>query len=151
MDGYKSNGVNMWGLTTLNEPVYSQEVKELQRANLGMSPETQRDFVKLDLGPALEKAGYGPENLKLMIFDDNVPRLEEYADIILNNTDAAKYVSGIAFHWYSTNDQNIVNLQKTHNKHPNYFQLSTEACILERPKIGSWNNGERYAYNIIQV
>jgi glucosylceramidase len=35
---------------------------------LGFTPELQRDFIALDLGPALHKAGF--QEVKLMIMDD---------------------------------------------------------------------------------
>lgn len=35
---------------------------------MGFTPEQQRDFIKMDLGPALHSAGYG--NISLMILDD---------------------------------------------------------------------------------
>jgi len=149
LDAYKEKGINMWGLTVENEPLECTGPKYPFNCLL-FSKELQRDFVKLNLGPTLEKAGYGKDKVKLMIFDENRGPLVEWADTILNDKNASKYVSGIAFHWYSNNDKNLVNLDTTHQKHPEYFLLASEACLGgNKPNIGNWNNGEWYAFDII--
>ena len=33
------------------------------------------------------------------IFDDNIPKIEEFATTILKDPEAAKFTAGIAFHW----------------------------------------------------
>ncbi len=123
-----------------------------------MTPELERDFIKLDLGPALEKAGYigKSDNLTLMINDDQRPGVFHWADIIFQDKEAAKYVKGSAFHWYGNNQENIVQLDKTHDAYPNYFLLNTEACEEWRGKshhvsLGNWATFDRYAYDIITV
>jgi glucosylceramidase len=65
---------------------------------MGFTGSTERDFVKTDLGPALEQGGYG--DVKIMIFDDNRLTLPWFNAKVLSDEDAAKYVSGIAVHWY---------------------------------------------------
>jgi len=123
---------------------------------LNFSPETQRDYIKLDLGPILEKAGYGRNTTNLMIFDDNRPDLLKWAEVILKDKDAAKYISGTAFHWYNNNPENLLDLDKTHQIDPTKFLLNTEACETWGGKshhvsLGNWATFERYANDIIQV
>ena len=65
---------------------------------MGFDGATEKDFVKSDLGPTLEQAGYS--GVKLMIFDDNRITLPGFTDRVLRDKDAAKYVSGVAVHWY---------------------------------------------------
>ena len=65
---------------------------------MGFIGSTERDFVKKDLGPALAKSGY--DNVKLMILDDNRLTLSRFTEEVLEDEDAAKYVSGIGVHWY---------------------------------------------------
>jgi len=124
---------------------------------MALTHEQERDFIKMDLGPILEKAGYGTKNLALMIADtwtrDDV---HLWAKDILSDKEAAKYVSGIAFHWYNNNDGNLGNLETTHNIDPTKFILSSEACEVwpGKPKhvyLGSWDTFERYANDIIVV
>lgn len=66
--------------------------------SMGFKGPTERDFVKSDLGPALKEAGYG--DTSLMIFDDNRLTLPIFPYQVLKDSDAAKYVSGVAVHWY---------------------------------------------------
>ena len=65
---------------------------------MGFTGFMEKNFVKSDLGPVLEQAGYG--DVKLMIFDDNRLTLPGFTDKVLNDEDAAKYVSGVGVHWY---------------------------------------------------
>ncbi len=157
LDSYKTHNVSIWGLTIENEPGAGNS-PTYKWNSLGFTPELQRDFIKLDLGPALEKAGYfgKSDNLTLMIYDDQRPNVFRWADTIFKDKDAAKYVSGTAFHWYFNNKQNIVELDKTHDAYPNYFLLNTEACQTldgegHHLSLGNWAIFDRYAYDIITV
>ena len=38
---------------------------------MGFTPEMERDFIKTDLGPTLEKGGWGPDKFNIMILDHN--------------------------------------------------------------------------------
>ncbi|KAL1422246.1 hypothetical protein MTO96_022127 [Rhipicephalus appendiculatus] len=96
---YKRQGIPMWGLTTQNEPT-SGFIPFYPWQTMGFSPQSERDFIKLDLGPELQKAGYGPNRLKLMILDDNRIVLRYWAKVVLGDPEAAKYISGVALHWY---------------------------------------------------
>jgi glucosylceramidase len=80
--------------------------------------------------------------------------LDKWADTILKDKEAAQYVSGIAFHWYSnsrTSEWPDILLDNIHNKYPNHFLLSSEACHLEGVGTGRWDFGEHYAHDIIRV
>ena len=81
---------------------------------MGFTGSTERDFVKSDLGPALEKAGYG--DIKLMIFDDNRITLPGFTETVLSDKDAMKYVSGVAVHWYEDSFLPASFLTHLHNK-----------------------------------
>ena len=116
----------------------------------------QRDFIKLDLGPILEASDYGRNKLQLMTYDDQRPNLVNWVNTVLADKDAAKYVSGSAFHWYLNNDTNLVNLDEVHSLYPTKFILNTEASEtwMGYPKkvyLGSWYLFEGYANDIIQV
>jgi hypothetical protein len=74
----------------------------------------------------------------------------------VNDKEVAKYVSGLAFHWYENTAENINILDKTNEKYPNLFLLSTEAGVgWEKNKtlisLGNWTNFEKYAFDIITV
>lgn len=155
LDAYAKRNVTMWGLTIENEPIAGFNDKYLWNS-LGFSPELQRDFIKLDLGPTLAKAGYGIDNLKLMINDDQRPTVSNWANVILGDKKAAKYVSGTAFHWYENTVENIVELDKAHEAFPDFFLLGSEACEEWKGKknkvsLGDWRTFDRYAFDIITV
>jgi glucosylceramidase len=111
----------------------------------------------MDLGPALEKAGYGVNTTSLMIFDDQRDQILHWAEVILKDKDAAKYVSGTAFHWYNNKPENAINLDKTHEIDPTKYILNTEASMGgfykndSHSSLGSWFTFENYANDIITV
>ena len=47
---------------------------------------------------------------------------------VLSNAEAAKYVKGIAVHWYGNAYTPASLLTKTHEMFPDRFILATEAC-----------------------
>merc|ERR1712032_485857 len=70
--------------------------------------------------------------------------------IILNNTEAAKYVTGTAVHWYDGDHFDTLN--QSHFLAPNYEILATESTesyddnASTEPK---WKKGEHYAHDMI--
>jgi glucosylceramidase len=60
---------------------------------------------------------------------------------------AAKYIDGAAYHWYSGDQYN--NVEKIYQSYPGKELLFTEGCIEGGPRPGAWFSGERYAHNII--
>jgi glucosylceramidase len=153
LNEYKSHGINLWGVTVENEPVEGWDPHYTFNC-LNLNATGEREFVKLNLGPTLEKAGYGKDHFKLMIFDDSCPNLQEFAHTILTDKEAAKYVSGIAYHWYGNHPMSGYPdglLTEIHKNYSDYFLLNSEACHLEGADNGKWDAGERYAYDIIRV
>uniref|UniRef100_A0A914DEK2 Glucosylceramidase n=1 Tax=Acrobeloides nanus TaxID=290746 RepID=A0A914DEK2_9BILA len=74
--------------------------------------------------------------------------------------DAAKYVDGVAVHWYAdgngSGNESPATLDTTHQNHPNTFLMYTEACTgccgmqPAGPSYGDWSRGDRYAHDIIE-
>lgn len=156
LDAYKSNGVPIWGLTTQNEPTDGL-IPWFTFNCMGFTPQMMRDFIKLDLGPALAAANYGPDQLKLIIMDDQLLFVQAWADAIYRDSEAARYVSGLGFHWYLNNWSPLIALDETIKTYPNYFLLATEACEGSSPfdfqkvSLGNWKRAESYANDIITV
>ena len=76
----------------------------------------------------------------------------------MNNTEAAKYVSGIAVHWYFDFLYPAYSLLLTHQELPELFILYTEACegyqtwFKVKPVIlGSWQRFETYVQDVMDV
>ena len=74
---YQKHNITFWGLTAQNEPTDGYIYKHFFQA-MGFTPEQQRDFIKLDLGPALHNNSFG--DIKLMILDDNRLLLPYWAE-----------------------------------------------------------------------
>lgn len=151
---YEENGVKIWGVTVQNEPS-TGFIPWYAFQTMGYTKKMERDFIKEDLGPTLEKFGYS--DVKLMMVDDNRMYVEPWADTILGDKETVEYVSGIAVHWYNENDTSPDALSSTHKKFPNHFILNTEACTgwtgppSERGvHLGQWSRGSDYAHSIIE-
>ena len=77
LGAYRAEGVNIWGLTPVNEPQGNSGNWE----SMHFTPETQNEFIKRNLGPALRSGGFG--EVKLLIYDQNRNHLEHWTDVIL--------------------------------------------------------------------
>lgn len=78
------------------------------------SKEQERDFIKMDLGPLLAQRGHS--NVKIIMLDDERQFVPSWVDVILGDPQAAKYVAGIAVHWYWDTSMTASELTKAHNK-----------------------------------
>jgi glucosylceramidase len=147
LQAYEENGVNVWGLTTGNEPYAASCLFNCLR----MTWEEFAVFISANLGPALESAGYG--DVTLMMFDDNRNQLINGTNTVLSNQDAIRYVDGIGIHWYTDNADNPDLLRQTHESFPDYFMLYTEACFdfetLGYVGLGQWRAADYYAIDIM--
>ncbi|CAG2120749.1 unnamed protein product, partial [Medioppia subpectinata] len=156
LDAYKAQGIPLWGLTLQNEPALALVIYPKHWFNtMAFTPELYRDFLKLDFGPIMSAAGYGPNVTRVMVFDDNIHSVTQWANVIYRDSEAAQYVSGTAIHWYENNETNVNMLDTVHNQNPSKFILSTEACEMWQGKdhhvyLGSWKLFEKYATDIIR-
>ena len=124
MDAYAVEGVDIWGLTPVNEPHGNNG----QWESMNFSPETQSDFIKNHLGPGLRSSNHS--DTKLMIFDQNRDGREEWSDVIYPDEETSKYVYGMAVHWYeSTNKVYEDVFERVHANFPDFTFVHTEGCI----------------------
>jgi len=124
LDAYKNEGVDIWGLTPVNEPLGNNG----QWESMHFSAESQGEFVKDYLGPALQKSNNA--DVKLLVYDQNRDHLEHWADVILSDAETANYVYGIAVHWYSSTFKVYEDvLNKVHDRFPGVAIINTEATI----------------------
>ena len=119
-----------------------------------MTPNSLKVFVKNNLGPLLESSGYGKDKLNLLLMDEGLPFIKNWTDIILEDNQLHKYLSGIAIHWYY-NDKLGSEVESildyVHERHPQLFVLNSEACHLDGAGHGNWEYAERYAFDVIKV
>ncbi|KAH9514497.1 hypothetical protein Btru_025447 [Bulinus truncatus] len=148
---YEKNNISFWGITAQNEPSDGLETK-FPFQSMGFTPEMQRDFIKFDLGPALQNSSY--KNIKLMMLDDIKLFVITWVKTILSDPEASKYISGVGVHWYvdAVLPSNIMAL--AHDLYPEKFYLATEACEGANPwqvkvDLGSWDRAVSYAHDII--
>ncbi|KKD60687.1 glycosyl hydrolase [Grimontia sp. AD028] len=124
LEHYKEAGVDIWGLTPVNEPHGNSGNWE----SMHFTAETQNTFIKEFLGPALKESAFN--DTRLLIYDQNRDHLEHWTDVILGDPDTAPYVYGSAVHWYSsTVDVYEKVLEKVHNKFPDFAIIHTEGTI----------------------
>jgi glucosylceramidase len=144
---YEQAGIPIWGITVQNEPMATQTWESCI-----YSAEDERDFVKKYLGPTMKKAGLGDK--KIMAWDHNRDLMYQRASTILSDREAAKYLWGIAFHWYESwagDEPMFDNVRRVHESFPDKSLLFTEATHgpFDMAKVRDWNWGEEYALAII--
>lgn len=130
LDAYKAEGIDIWGITPVNEPHGNGNNWE----SMHFSPEEETDFVQNHLGPKLE--ALGKANVNILGYDQNRAGLKEWVDVMFKDEASSKYYAGTAIHWYeSTYDYFPEDLQYAHRKAPNKYLIETEGCVdAEVPK-----------------
>jgi glucosylceramidase len=124
LDAYEESGVEIWGLTPVNEPHGNGGHWE----SMHFSPESQNDFVKNHLGPRLRESRH--RDARLLIYDQNRDGLEAWTDVIFADPQTAPYVYGAAVHWYSSTFKVFEDtFDRVHARFPEFAIVHTEGCI----------------------
>ena len=144
---YEKEGVPVWGITIQNEPMATQRWESCVYTG-----EEERDFLKNNLGPTMEKEGLADK--KIIGWDHNRDLLYQRASTLLNDADASKYLWGIGFHWYepwSGGEPMYDNVKLVHDAFPDKNLLFTEGCkeAFDLTKVSNWQLGEKYGANMI--
>ncbi|XP_061737651.1 lysosomal acid glucosylceramidase [Nerophis ophidion] len=152
LEEYSKYNLTFWAVTTGNEPTAGLMTNYSFQA-LGFTPEEQRDWVALDLGPAIHASSFPHTHVLLM--DDNRQLLPYWAKVVLGDIHAGRYIHGVAVHWYMDSFFPAApTLGATHALYPEYYLFGTEACAgwtaLDRGvMLGSWRRAEQYAHDIL--
>lgn len=151
---YREKGIDFWGQTLENEPIQASVYGEYINS-LEMNATEQIKFVTKYFGPALKAAGKGKDKFKLMVGDDSLIHTLSQVSDVMNDTEAAKYFSGVAFHWYNTDVYDILEQTYEAVKGKIEFVLMTEACsgnnwLSKKVDLGNWDRGDAYALDIIE-
>ncbi|MEL1256185.1 glycoside hydrolase family 30 protein [Flavobacterium sp. DGU38] len=144
---YEKEGIPIWGTSTQNEPMAVQTWESCI-----YTAEAERDFIKNYLGPTLKKENLG--NKKIIIWDHNRDLMNQRANVIYSDPEAAKYIWGMGFHWYETWSGGLPmfhNVRKVHEAYPDKGLLFTEGCVerFDASKYQFWPNAERYGTAMI--
>jgi len=94
------------------------------------SGEQERLFLKEYLYPELEKAGLAGR-IEIFIWDHNKERAVEHIDAFMADPEAAAKVSGFAWHWYS--GDHFEALELLHRRYPDRIMMHSESCPLHMP------------------
>ena len=138
IEEYKKEGICINSITVQNEPKAVQSWDSCV-----YTAEEERDFVKNYLGAKMKKIG-----VDVLFWDHNKERIVDRSRTMLSDKDAAEYISGIAFHWYS--GDHFEQLEMFHNLYPNKEIVFSEGCYeYSRGALDTVKIGERYAHDMI--
>ncbi len=138
INAYKEEGIEIQSITVQNEPMATQTWDSCI-----YTAEEERDFVKNYLGEKMQNIG-----VKIYFWDHNKERVVDRAMVMLEDEKANSYISGIAFHWYS--GDHFEELEMFHKLYPNKELVFSEGCY--EYSLGSMDTikiGEKYAHDII--
>lgn len=138
IEEYKKRGIDISAVSVQNEPKATQ-----QWDSCVYTAEEERDFVKNHLGKKMQDIG-----VKILFWDHNKERVIERANVMLDDPDAEKYIYGIAFHWYS--GDHFEQLEMFKKLYPNKDMVFSEGCY--EYCLGSSDTvkiGEKYAHDMI--
>lgn len=138
----QKQGISITMLTVQNEPEATQTWDSCR-----FNAEEEMVFVRDYLGPVLAREGLG--DVKIYIWDHNKEILFERARAILEDKQAAEYVAGVAFHWYTGDHFEAVSL--VNEKYPDKELVFTEGCVeysrfMDSNEVGK---AEMYAHDIL--
>lgn len=117
IQGMKAEGITIDAITIQNEPLHPGNTPSMY-----MQAAEQAEFIKKSLGPAFKAAGIAT---KIIVYDHNADRID-YPIQIFNDSEAAQYVDGSAFHLYGGT---IDELSKVHAAFPNKNLYFTEQWV----------------------
>ena len=139
---YQRRGADIEMLTVQNEP----EAVQTWDSCL-YSAQEEGEFAAKYLGPALEAAGLG--GIRIFVWDHNKEVLYDRAKGVLSVQGADKYIRGLAFHWYTGDHFDAVNITK--EVFPDKELMFTEGCV-EYSRFADSNEvskAEMYAHDIL--
>jgi glucosylceramidase len=147
IEAYESEGMPIWGITIQNEPMALQRWESCI-----YTAEEERDFLKNYLGPTMEEEGFGDK--KIVVWDHNRDLINNRANTIFDDPEAAKYAWGIGFHWYENwagGEPMFNNIANIKESYPTKNLLFTEGCNerFSDEKYQFWPNAERYGRSMI--
>jgi glucosylceramidase len=155
LDAYKDAGIDVWGLTPVNEPHGNGGNWECMH----FTPESQNDFVQNHLGPRLLQSEHS--DARLLVYDQNRDGIEHWTDVIFADPRSVDHVYGVAVHWYASTFKVYEDaFDRVHAKFPQFTIIHTEGCIdnlgndagggIEDPigfKESGWFNNDSFWWN----
>ena len=137
----RKRGVNMWLATVQNETRHHQTWE-----SCCYTPAQEKEFITEHLGPVMDELG-----IKIMFYDHCKERVFERCKFMYEDEETAKYLYGIACHWYSGDHFGELQLAKT--KYPDKGIIMTECCTGDA-EVGlkitnDLAHAEKYAHDLL--
>ena len=122
IEAMADEGMRTWAVTPVNEPHGNRGTWE----SMEMSPAEQRAYVAV-LGRVLRERGH---DARVLIYDQNRCGMQEYADAVFADPEAAPHAWGTAVHWYDSTFRVYGDLlDALHAAWPDRPIIQTEGCI----------------------
>ena len=133
--------IPIWVATVQNETRHHQTWE-----SCCYTPAQEKEFVTEYLGPALDELG-----IKIMFYDHCKERVFERCQYMYEDPETAKYLYGIACHWYS--GDHFGELQLAKQMYPDKGIIMTECCTADGDvglKItNDLAHAEKYAHDLL--
>ncbi len=142
LEEYKKHGIDITRITVQNEPKAVQVWESCI-----YTAEEERNFACNYLKKVLVK--HGLSNVKINIWDHNKERVYDHAVASLAGKEACECIDGVAFHWYS--GDHFEALQLVRDKFPEKELIFSEGCagFSGYRKTSEVTVAEQYAHDII--
>lgn len=139
---YREMGINVTRVTVQNEANATQTWDSCVYTG-----EEEMRFVRDSLGPAMEEAGVG--DAEILIWDHNKERVFERAQDVFSDEVANKYAKGVAFHWYSGDHFEAVDLVS--KCYPDKKLILSEGAFefIHGEEINQLEHAQIYAHHMI--
>ncbi|XP_055677795.1 lysosomal acid glucosylceramidase [Lutzomyia longipalpis] len=156
IDLMAKSGVNLWGITTGNEPMNGViGWLFVHFMSLGWTARPQAVWVADHLAPALRNSSYG--NVKIFAGDDQRYTFPWWFNEMVDaRPNVMNDLAGFAVHWYWDRFVPPLVLDTTHKTFTNKLILNTESSIGDKPLqthgpiLGSWARAEEYITAYLQ-
>jgi len=137
---YEKRGLKVSRITVQNEPMAEQTWDSCI-----FTGEEEKIFLRDYLYPTLVECGLS--HVKINIWDHNKEKLVKRACATIDE-DTDKMIDGIAFHWYTGDHFEAVNI--THELFPDKELIFTEGCVeYSRYSRNQLRSAQMYAHDII--
>lgn len=139
---YRARGVDVPFVTVQNEPQ-----AHVVWDTCIYTAEQEAAFVRDHLGPVFEREGLG--DVDILVFDHNKDIAVNRVLTIMSDPGAAKYVKGVALHWYGGDHFEGISLLRA--KYPQLDFYFTEGCVEDYnlPDASEVHKAEVYAHDIL--
>ena len=141
IEEYKKENINIHYLSIQNEPSFAAPWESCI-----YTPEEETSLISNYIIPCFNRRNI---KTKLLVWDHNKEKILNRANIYFKNNSNFNNISGIAFHWYS--GDYFEELELINKLYPNKLLIHTEGCTgySKFKKSDEVNNAEIYSHDII--